>query len=451
MLEPQSTFLFIMLVLIFAALMWWMTRTRHALVRVAAAFVAFIVAVQFGIMAVNRYFDYYQTWGAAFADITNAPPAKTQSTISATTFARGSLRESVAGHIVYSALAEQNGDGFEATIAGPLSHITRTVLIYLPPQYFQAAYKNYRFPVIELIHGQPGEPQDWVNVVGVQTILRNLVNSGLAKPAVLVMPDANGGIRISEQCLNQVGGPQDMTYLGIDLPNEIYRDIPRVQPPGPAWGIAGYSEGGFCAANMALQPSLLHRYGAAASLSGYYAPAPNQGPNGKYVNPFGHDTKLRLQNTPDYEILHLPPGTPLPQFWLGAGSGDAQDMAAGRYFQQELQIYQAGVPLHVAPGGHSMEVWRAQVPPMLEWMTSLLEQNAIKLDRITQLAAERARECAGQTGTHSSDPTGKASPTTSTTPAAKPTVPAFCHQKTSGKQPVKKPRITVKHRTGPKT
>jgi enterochelin esterase-like enzyme len=445
MLEPQSTFLFIVLIVIFAALMWWMIRTRRAVLRVVAAFVAFLVAVQFGIMAVNRYFDYYQTWGAAFADLTNAP-AKTQSTISATTFTNGSLRQSLAGHIIYSALAEQNGDALETVIPGPLSHITRTVLIYLPPQYFQPAYRNYRFPVIELIHGQPGEPQDWVNVVGVQTILRNLVNAGTAKPAVLVMPDANGGIRVSEQCLNQVGGQQDMTYLGLDLPNAIYRDIPRVQPPGSGWGIAGYSEGGFCAANMGLSPLLRGRYGTAASLSGYYTPEANQEPNGRYVNPFGHDKKLQLENTPDYEILHLPPGTPLPQFWLGAGSGDAQDVQAGQEFQQELQIYQAGVPLHLAPGGHTMAVWRAQVPPMLEWMTTLLQENAIRNDQATQLAAKHG--CAGQETHPKSDPAGKAP-----SPSPSATSPATCHQKpdTAGKPSAKKPRITVKRHTGPKT
>jgi enterochelin esterase-like enzyme len=439
MLEPQSTFLFIVLIFIFAGLMWWMIRTRRAVLRVVAAFVAFLVAVQFGVMAVNRYFDYYQTWGAAFADLTNSP-GKTQSTISAATFTKGSLARSLGGQIVYSGLAEQNGDAIETRIAGPLSHITRTVLIYLPPQYFQPAYRNYRFPVIELFHGQPGEPQDWVNVVGVQTILRNLVNAGTAKPAVLVMPDANGGIRISEQCLNQVGGQQDMTYLGIDLPNAIYRDIPRVQPPGSAWGMAGYSEGGYCAANMALAPMLRGRYGAAASLSGYYTPEDDQEPNGQYVNPFAHDRKLELENTPDYEINHLAPGTPLPAFWLGAGAGDAQDVQAAQIFQQELSLYQSGVPLHLAPGAHTMAVWRAQVPPMLEWMTALLQDNAIRNEEATQLAAKHA--CAGQ-GTHSkSDPAGK---TPSPSPSA--TTPAACHMGAKGK----KPHITIKHRVGPKT
>src|ERR1019366_3842555 len=49
-------------------------------------------------------------------------------------------------------------------------------------------------PVIELIHGFPGVPQAWITVLGVNGTLRNLIGAGLAKPAVLVMPDASGGL-----------------------------------------------------------------------------------------------------------------------------------------------------------------------------------------------------------------------------------------------------------------
>jgi hypothetical protein len=38
------------------------------------------------------------------------------------------------------------------------------------------------------------------------------------QPAVLVMPDAHGGQRISWPCLNQVRGSQDLTYLAADVP-----------------------------------------------------------------------------------------------------------------------------------------------------------------------------------------------------------------------------------------
>jgi len=147
------------------------------------------------------------------------------------------------------------------------------VYVYLPPQYFQRSFRAYRFPVIELIHGQPGEPQDWISVVGVTRAFGRLLADGHARPAVLVMPDANGGDKISLQCLDQAGGPQDLTYLAVDLPGQLARTL-RVRAPGTGWGVAGYSEGGFCAANMALR--FPRRYGAAGVLSGYFAPFGNR-------------------------------------------------------------------------------------------------------------------------------------------------------------------------------
>jgi enterochelin esterase-like enzyme len=65
--------------------------------------------------------------------------------------------------------------------------------VYLPPQYFQSAYSRYRFPALELIHGQPGAAQDWINVVGVTTAFDQLMARKQAQPAVLVMPDATAG------------------------------------------------------------------------------------------------------------------------------------------------------------------------------------------------------------------------------------------------------------------
>ena len=71
MLEPKSTTLFFLLIAMFGGLMWWLVRTRRLVFRVAAAVPGFVMAMQFGVLAVNRYFGYYQTWGAAAADLTN--------------------------------------------------------------------------------------------------------------------------------------------------------------------------------------------------------------------------------------------------------------------------------------------------------------------------------------------------------------------------------------------
>jgi S-formylglutathione hydrolase FrmB len=200
------------------------------------------------------------------------------------------------------------------------------------------------------------------------------------------MPDANGGDTISLQCLNQVGGPQDLTYLAADLPGQIARLL-RVAPPGRAWGVAGYSEGGFCAANMALRYP--HRYGFAGVLSGYFVPLDNQpaGP-GLLVSPFGGDNRLREQNTPFDELLNLPATTVLPQFWLGAGAADGQDVASADRFWQELWPRQPGAPLTLTPGsGHTMTTWRAQIPSVLSWMTP-------RLARAAQQAAMRPAKTA---------------------------------------------------------
>ena len=44
--------------------------TRQVAVRVLAAALAFVPAMLFGVAAVNKYYDYYQTWGSAAADLT---------------------------------------------------------------------------------------------------------------------------------------------------------------------------------------------------------------------------------------------------------------------------------------------------------------------------------------------------------------------------------------------
>ncbi len=390
MLEPQSPLPFVLLMVTFGALMWWMLITCRTALRVLAACLAFTLAMVFGVMAVNKYYGYYETWGAVIGDLTSqgvnlAPPAPDRGLLS-----RSRLGPPGSSQI-YRGLAQQEGYILRLAVPGRRSHITRSVYVYLPPQYFQPKYKGYRFPVIELIHGQPGEPQDWINVVGVTVALDHLVNKNLARPAVLVMPDANGSQDVSLQCLNQVGGPQDLTYLAEDLPAEIAH-ILRVQPPGPAWGVAGYSEGGFCAANMALQ--FRDRYGFAGVLSGYFSPFANRLAHPiRSVSPFGGRPRLQRQNTPLDEVQQLPAGAVVPRFWLGAGAADKVSVADAEFFRQELQLRQADVPLTITPGGgHDMATWQAEAPRMLRWMTEGLAQMAMN-DAVAQPAKAAATAC----------------------------------------------------------
>jgi enterochelin esterase-like enzyme len=367
-LEPQSTALFLVLMLAFAGLVWWMAVAKQVVLRVLAACLAFVPAMMFGVAAVNKYYDYYQTWSAVIADFTNQ--GVNQSPVLPSTDSSTSQRFSKILHgLVDSAEAQQQGYTVTMTIEGRLSHIRRTVLVYLPPQYFQAAYANYRFPAIELFTGYPGQPADWINILGVTTTLPALIHDHLAKPVILVMPDTEGNPHRDLQCLNLPHSVQDATYLAQDVPDFLSHTI-RVLPPGQAWGAAGYSEGGFCAANLALR--YRHDYGFAGVMSGYFSPLDVL--VGKtYTQPFDGNTALRDANTPLYELPLIPASQRIPRFWIGAGGAAPQDVLAAHQFEQLLLPRQPGLRVRLWPGGgHNGDTWRGLLTPMLEWMTSNL-------------------------------------------------------------------------------
>ena len=379
MLEPQGTLFLILLLLAFGGLIAWVALATQVVFKVIAACLAFIPAMVFGIAAVNKYYDYYQTWGALYSDLSGQTAAIPHLTAAGLgTGATGSLKKLI-GQSNDSQIDAQYGLLLSADITGRRTHISRTAYIYLPPQYFQQAYANYRFPAIELLHGSPGLPSAWVNVMNVVPIYLNAMASGKAKPAVLIMPNTDGGQQYGLQCLNDPGGVQDMTYVAQEVPAWAVANL-RVMPAGPAWGVAGYSEGGYCAANIALQhPNL---FGYAGSLSGYFAPIESQVPLGGKaggtpvdVYDFAHNKRLLMINSPDQYITRVPVTVSVPQFFLAAGAADPGDVQAAQLFKQELLLRDADVPLVVIPGGgHQATVWRAALTPMLDWMTPQLAQ-----------------------------------------------------------------------------
>jgi enterochelin esterase-like enzyme len=391
--EPQGTGLFLLLIVVFGGLLIWVALARQLVFRVLAACLAFLPAMVFGVAAVNRFYDYYQTWGGMINDLTG------QGASSIPKYAAGGGTnkqfDKNIGRVTSQAEDAQVGYLFQTSVTGKHSHLTRDVYVYLPPQYFQKAFRQYKFPVIELLHGSPGNPQAWVDVMAVIPTFLSLLATHPQDAAVLVMPDTDGGPQYGLQCLNNPGGIQDMTFVAGDVPGAIAR-IARVQPPGRAWGVAGYSEGGYCAANIGLQDP--KGYGAAGVLSGYFAPIRSQVPAGNKpggsplrVNVFLGHPDLQLLNTPRAYVTRVPINEFLPAFWLAAGAQDKPDVIAAENFRQQLQTRLANVPFMMVPdGGHQGSVWRAALGPMLRWMTPQLAQQAVRADAAAARVAARA-------------------------------------------------------------
>jgi pimeloyl-ACP methyl ester carboxylesterase len=359
---PQGFVVFALLVGLFVGALFWLVRADHLAFKVVAGVMAFPPAMLFGIALVNSFYGYYESWDDAWRDLTNQAPASVAAVPDL-----GSHLDRVLSEAVRKRQARKNGFALQTSLPGSVSRISRQGVIYLPPQYFQKSYAGERFPVIELIHGSPGTPSDYEGRLRISGVLRKLIAAHKAKPVVLVIPDANGGLDRSTQCLNTAHGEQDETYLATDVPDDVATRL-RVDQPGPDWAIAGFSEGGYCAANLALRHP--DRYGAAASLSGYFEPL-RRDRLPQPIDPFGGSRTLRDANSP-LKILSRPvPPYPLPHFWVMSGNAVQTDLVQAQAFVDLVKRWQPDVPLVIIKGGkHNYVAWREAFPKMFEWATA---------------------------------------------------------------------------------
>lgn len=354
---PQSILVLVTLILSFAGLAYVQLRHPRTQIRVTASVLSFAVAAVFGIACVNRYYMYYTRWGDLWDDLTGKQVAALRLPPS----------PQPSGTIAVKGAPDMARKGLIATVslAGPRSHIKRDALVYLPPEYFQPRYVSTRFPVLELLHGSPGTPADWIRILRIDSVFQRLLAKRRVRPFILVMPTINGAISLSpgSQCLD-AEGEMDDTYLSADVPALVSRDF-RAYPIGRHWAVGGFSEGGFCAANLALRHPT--SYAAAAILSGYFHPLDNRG-----VRPFAHDPRLLAANDPIDLAEHATLTSELPTFFLLAGASDHADVTAAQQFQALLQT-KTTIPLEkIANTRHSFAAWTNGIPDMLDFVSSAI-------------------------------------------------------------------------------
>ncbi|HEY0937557.1 MAG TPA: alpha/beta hydrolase-fold protein [Trebonia sp.] len=340
MLGPDSLLLTALLIAASVALLVAVVRLHPLAVRIACGTATIMVAMAGGVAAVNYYYGYYMTWSALWADFHGG--TGDLGVISATkTPALGS------GHIGWTMLP------------GQLSRYSRRGLVYLPPQYNQARYAGLRFPVVELFHGSPGSPLAWDTVLHISQVADALLARHLIGPMVLVMPAINGGGRDYQDCVNG-RGVSDETYLLQDVRADVLARY-RVSRDPYQWGAAGYSSGGYCAANLALRHPA--SFGAAAVLNGYFRAA--DGPAGAALS---RDPSLEAANSPLYLAARLQPGGgPFPAFWVAAGSHDKADYPPSKAFAAALNRVQQ-VPFVKLNAGDTANAWSAALPSALSWL-----------------------------------------------------------------------------------
>jgi S-formylglutathione hydrolase FrmB len=396
---PTSWAFLCLLIAGFAGLLYLLARSRQVIVKAAAGVLAFVLASVFGASLVNQYYAYFTTWGSLVADASGSgvvgynqalgSPAPTQVAAHGRTVSKHARvpapdqpqafsappppllpvpprppRSDVAASIAIAPIAlaahATVGKGRVVQLALPGAHsgITREGYVYLPPQYFEPAYKNASFPVVELLHGDPGNPSGWVYALHVPHIMDSAVDDGQIGPMVVVMPATFDGPH-GQDCVDAPHGQRDDTYLSVDVPADVMHDF-RVLPQGPHWAIGGLSDGGFCAANLALRHP--GEYGAVVSMDGFYSAYSDLAVMNKV---FGAGSPAINKNDPSTLVIDA--DSPLPRFWLMSGSGNAVDTVAAQDFR-EIVTTREPIEYVVLPGGkHTPPAWRTALPPLLTW------------------------------------------------------------------------------------
>ena len=157
--EPTSSLLIVLLLGGCAGFLVLVARMKHWAIRVACGASVVALAMLTGAAEVNDHYGYYTSWAPLVNDLAGNRQA----------LGLTSATVRVGSHEVRAGTVEQ------IALPGGRSRINRPGLVYLPPQYNDPKFTHVRFPVIELLHGSPGKPSNWVVVLKIARIAEVLI------------------------------------------------------------------------------------------------------------------------------------------------------------------------------------------------------------------------------------------------------------------------------------
>jgi enterochelin esterase-like enzyme len=248
-------------------------------------------------------------------------------------------------------------------IQGDVSQLSTQAYVYLPPQYFQARYRNATFPAVEVFSGYPSTDTMLVQRLDLQRRLATAIAHHHARPMILVMMRPTITLPRDTECTDVPGGPQVETFYAQDVPRAVSAAY-RVSPTG--WGAMGDSTGGYCATKITMGYPVVFRAGV--SMSGYYQALQDYTTG----NLWGGSQQLRDLNSPEWRLRHQPAP---PVSLLVTSSRDE----AGPYGIRDTRRFLGLVrpPMQVSSlispsGGHTFSTWSPQVPEALRWLSAHL-------------------------------------------------------------------------------
>ena len=244
------------------------------------------------------------------------------------------------------------------TVQGPLSGLTGTVVVRLPPGYSSAAQQAQRYPVLEAYHGYPSAPASWLKVFHLGSVVQQQERAHRLRPTLVVMPQIEIPPGVDTEGVNGLAGrPQLETWLTSDVPNWVARTF-RVETNRDAWATIGYSAGGWDAAmSTVLHPA---QYGAGIVLGGYFKPQ-----FGPFYEPYPPSSPLaRRYDLPKVVKASSPPVA----MWVETSHSDQLSYASSAAFLRATRLPMAVHGVVLQNAGHRDSVWIRLLPEALGWL-----------------------------------------------------------------------------------
>ncbi|EOM76315.1 esterase [Rhodococcus rhodnii] len=326
-----------------------------------AALLAALAVVAFAGNQINRVFYAYPTIGSLFG----VDPFARGSITDATSPASQTIADTpLDAHWSPPPNLRDGGLVVQTPIPGVTSGFgARPAQIYFPPAYF--ADPRPILPVLVMLAGQPGSPEDWLTGGELPTTMDAFAAAHGGLAPIVVVADATGTQFGNPLCVDSPLG-NVATYLATDVPAWVDANL-QASHDRRQWAIGGLSYGGTCSLQMTTNhPDV---YPTFLDLSGQLEPT--LGDRQRTLDAaFGGDAAAFAAVNPQDLLAHRTYPDSAGMFVVGAD--DATYAPGLQTLYQAARGAGMDVQFVTTPGGHSFEVWAAGLRDALPWLATRL-------------------------------------------------------------------------------
>jgi S-formylglutathione hydrolase FrmB len=347
---PGSMYVWLCVTCLVAGLVLAGWRRAHWLRR-GCGIVAVLLTVVSAGSAVNQTFAYYPTFDRLLGKTANH-------------FLDDAQLSAMRTQVDKTGQLPDHGATLSVSIPGTdLKFTPRQAYVWVPPAWF--ARNRPQLPVIELLHGTPGDPSDWTKSSYADATALAFAEQHHGVAPILVMPDINGSFDGDTECVNSTMYGDVETYLTKTVPEYMQKNFNASTARGSD-AIAGLSEGGLCATTLALNNP--KEYAAFGNYSGNESPTyQNDNQQQTIQTLFGGSAASYDAHTPPY-LLTQQRFTGLAG-WFEAGAQDAAAVKAAHALQGLAAGAGIDTCLATPPGGHDFTLWKQAFSDSLPWLS----------------------------------------------------------------------------------